>query len=468
MLVNANPLLLLPRRFTRTLVAGLFCLLVSLVSASPAGAADTSTMLSAKDNEQTLSMCGKPNEVAFARGRELLMTEELARNQQLYSYSVSAAYAANCINRMVDYVRTMSDAIDKVMQVSKAVLTAQGDPGSIAAAALTLVATEIMNAVMRQVMNAITNQICNITNELVYAMDSVVKNAICLPQINIPGLNTLGFDVDIKLQMTTCDGWSINPLGVVGQTVQVPDSVNGSALTSRVVQGLPVEGMGGLNYNAIFPPQYRSDSGGGGSDDDLWMDYVAGTDDIEDKTAYGTTPDFSCKSGSTGSKEDFKNALSKYESGGCSNQYTCQTPSGKYRGKYQMGVQLLATLGYVKCSTSQCKGDNWNTISWTGKNGISSLNAYYSGTINGRPAQETIMDDEINTVLSQASYYGLDKYIGQSICGVTITKSGLAASIHLLGIGSMINNLKNQNCGAADGNGTTWMKYAGTLSCFTW
>lgn len=270
-------------RLLRPVAAGLgMVLFITSLQLSPVRAEDTATTIPKPiDNAKTTALCGPANRAPLDRGREMLLLDELAKNEQLYRYSVAASYAANCINRMVDYVHSVQDGIDKIMLVSKAVMAGQGDPASIAAAALVVVATEILNAVLKQIMQQLTNQICNITTELVQAMDSVVKNAICLPQIDIPGLSSLGFTANINLGRTTCDGWSINPAGFIGQTSQVPDSVGGSAMTAPVVNGLPIAGIGGLSYSGVLPPQYRSNSGGGG-DDGLWMDYVAGTEDIVD------------------------------------------------------------------------------------------------------------------------------------------------------------------------------------------
>ena len=122
-----------------------------------------------------------------------------------------------------------------------------------------------------------------------------------------------------------------------------------------------------------------------------------------------------------------------------SGNYSTNTGNGYY-GAYQMGRSALIDVGYMR-------GDG----TWTGKNGINSLEDY----LNTPSAQDAAFLEYGNRNLTYLGNY--QQYIGQTINGVTVTRGGLIAGSHLVGAGGLKDWLTSGgSCTgrAVDGNGT--------------
>lgn len=138
-----------------------------------------------------------------------------------------------------------------------------------------------------------------------------------------------------------------------------------------------------------------------------------------------------------------------------------------FSGLFQFGAPRLETLGVYK------PGTNENLKTWN-KTTLAESPDKWSGTfdIPGFPgvktiqdflqnpdAQEKAFDMHIQEIDQQILKRGLDKYIGQTVQGVHITKEGIEAMAHLGGIGGAENVLQGKYW-PTDENGTTLISYA--------
>ncbi|WP_319471540.1 hypothetical protein [uncultured Pseudodesulfovibrio sp.] len=111
--------------------------------------------------------------------------------------------------------------------------------------------------------------------------------------------------------------------------------------------------------------------------------------------------------------EDYLSTLGKRESSG---KYNIKNTKG-YLGKYQMGSSALTDAGYMKNGK------------WTGKDGIDNEEAF----LNSPEIQEKAIRSFVKKQWSYAKLEGLDKYVGKTINGIKITRSGIIAGVHLKG-----------------------------------
>lgn len=139
-----------------------------------------------------------------------------------------------------------------------------------------------------------------------------------------------------------------------------------------------------------------------------------------------------------------------------------------YAGLYQFGAPLLKDLGLYT------PGQNENLANWS-KTGANAPGKW-SGTFNipGFPDVKTLRDFLANPAAQKAAYdvhtgnmdqqiqtLGLDKYEGQTVGGVPITRAGLHAMIHLAGAeGARVALQTGGRIQVADANGTTPLGYA--------
>jgi hypothetical protein len=143
------------------------------------------------------------------------------------------------------------------------------------------------------------------------------------------------------------------------------------------------------------------------------------------------------------------NALGFKESssvaGGVQN-YTA-TNRANYIGKYQFGAPALITLGYVKSGSLSNEVLN-DPSKWTGKDGLSSKEAYF----NSPQVQEKIMFENLkfnyNILLKNGTITTNDP---------PGKVAGLLATSHLLGAGGATNFARGND--SKDGNGTTGKTY---------
>jgi hypothetical protein len=147
-----------------------------------------------------------------------------------------------------------------------------------------------------------------------------------------------------------------------------------------------------------------------------------------------------------GAYAEFLAALAQRESSGVAskiNQYG-------YAGLYQMGEAALIDAGYYRGDGT--RNNDWRG-GWTGKNGIYSLRDFLATA----PEQTRAITDYHATLWRQIERLGLDRYLGQTVRGVTMTASGLIAGAHLLGAGGLRSCLRGSGC--ADANGTSAFSY---------
>ena len=137
----------------------------------------------------------------------------------------------------------------------------------------------------------------------------------------------------------------------------------------------------------------------------------------------------------------FMNAIAQRESSGRAtvvNQYG-------YAGLYQMGGAALIDAGYKNRDGS-----------WTGRNGVTSMNSYLNNTAAQNDAVQRYWDRQWQT----AQNLGLTQYVGQTVGGVQVTESGLIAAMHLGGPGNVQNFLKSGGSTVfKDANGTAITSY---------
>ena len=135
--------------------------------------------------------------------------------------------------------------------------------------------------------------------------------------------------------------------------------------------------------------------------------------------------------------------IGKSESGG---NYQAVNTIG-YVGKYQFGYQALQTYGYVKKSCLNNAALN-NSNSWTGKNGIDSLQTW----LNSPGEQENAMFS-----YTKGNYNSMCKLGAISDEQNAADVGGMCAVAHLLGPGGAKNYRNGGN--AADAYGTTGSTY---------
>lgn len=139
-----------------------------------------------------------------------------------------------------------------------------------------------------------------------------------------------------------------------------------------------------------------------------------------------------------------------------------------YAGLYQFGAPLLNTLGLYQPGA----GENLQSWSKTGKDAPGK----WGGTFNipGFPTVKTLDDFMANPAAQRAAYQastayydrefadrGMDKYIGKTIQGTTITRDGLYAMAHLGGVGGAQSALvTGGGSDARDANGSSVLSYA--------
>lgn len=143
----------------------------------------------------------------------------------------------------------------------------------------------------------------------------------------------------------------------------------------------------------------------------------------------------------------FLEALGTRESSG---QYQAKNQYG-YLGKYQLGTPALQDAGFLD--------DEGNWTELAGRYDIFSEEDF----LRSAEGQEAAIRTYHKKVSGYILRYGLDQFLGREYCGVTVTRSGLLAACHLVGVGSMKNAL-SQNLPAEDANGVLASEYMGMFS----
>jgi hypothetical protein len=143
-------------------------------------------------------------------------------------------------------------------------------------------------------------------------------------------------------------------------------------------------------------------------------------------------------------------ALAKSESGG---NHSVVNRQG-YSGKYQFGEAAATAAGFYE------PDDNPNDNKWNGKfknlPGVSS----YQDFLKNQAAQDQAFNMHQTHLDTEIEGRGLDKYIGQTVGGVPITRDGLVAMMHLGGPGGTEKFLRtNGQYNPADSGGTKLSDY---------
>lgn len=129
----------------------------------------------------------------------------------------------------------------------------------------------------------------------------------------------------------------------------------------------------------------------------------------------------------SGDYGNFLDALAMRES---SDNYTKVNRYG-YLGRYQMGRSALEDAGFCH------EGGGWTELA-------NSYGIYDREDFLNCPAgQDAAVKAYHTKVCDYIRHYGLEKYIGTTYCGVTVTRSGLLAACHLVGVGAMIDGLRS-------------------------
>ena len=161
------------------------------------------------------------------------------------------------------------------------------------------------------------------------------------------------------------------------------------------------------------------------------------------------------------SYQAFLDALAKSESGG---RYYIEN-SGHYLGKYQMGEAALNDLGYFQ-STDNIFDNNY-IGKWTGKNGVTSKNAF----LKNPKAQEAAIREYMKILWGYLKSNNSINYNGNIINRIKITKSGLLGASFLVGAADVKTYLiTDGKVVSKDGNGvsleTYLKKFAGYHTSF--
>ncbi len=152
----------------------------------------------------------------------------------------------------------------------------------------------------------------------------------------------------------------------------------------------------------------------------------------------------------TKEEKEFMDALGHRES---SDNYQKISKYG-YLGRYQFGEAALEELGYFKKTKKYWGPKNHWVGEWTGKNNIFSKEDF----LNSHLVQDIAAKELFLINWRYIRHKGLHDFIGKEVQGIKITKSGLIAGVHLLGVGGLYDFLIHQKQ-VKDGLGTEIQEY---------
>lgn len=145
--------------------------------------------------------------------------------------------------------------------------------------------------------------------------------------------------------------------------------------------------------------------------------------------------------------DDFLDALAMRESSG---NYEAVNRFG-YLGRYQLGGLALQDAGF------QDESGNWTELA--ASFGVSSDDDFLASP----KAQEEAVRAYHGKLCGYIRACGLESYIGTEYCGVKVTKSGLLAACHLVGVKALCNALERGEP-VFDGNGVPASEYMDLFS----
>ena len=140
--------------------------------------------------------------------------------------------------------------------------------------------------------------------------------------------------------------------------------------------------------------------------------------------------------------DDFRNDLGMRES---TDNYAAVNRF-HYLGRYQLGSPALKDAGF------QDEQGGWTALA--NSYGIYSEQDF----LNSHEGQDAAVTAYHTKLCAYLRANELDDYIGTTYCGVRVTKSGLLAACHLVGIGSLIRGLESGQA-VYDGNGVSAAEY---------
>jgi hypothetical protein len=149
-------------------------------------------------------------------------------------------------------------------------------------------------------------------------------------------------------------------------------------------------------------------------------------------------------------RQDLASALARSESGGKPGVVNKEG----YSGKYQFGEAAATEAGFYT------PDDNPNDNKWNGtfKN-LPGVNSYQD-FLKNQDAQDQAFNMHQTHLSAEIDGRGLDKYIGQTVGGVPITRDGLVAMMHLGGPAGTEKFLKTNGAyNPGDSNGTRLSDY---------
>ena len=151
--------------------------------------------------------------------------------------------------------------------------------------------------------------------------------------------------------------------------------------------------------------------------------------------------------------QQYLDALAIKESSG---DHFVQNSSG-YTGKYQMGEAAMVALGiYKETKNVNYYNNDWSGIFKKNKFGITSLWDYRTSP----EKQDQLIVAYKKIEWGYIKHFKLDEYVGKTINGIKITKSGMLAGTHLVGIGGLKVFLESNGTKIPkDGNNTPITEY---------
>lgn len=151
-----------------------------------------------------------------------------------------------------------------------------------------------------------------------------------------------------------------------------------------------------------------------------------------------------------GTYQDFLDAIRFQES---SDRYDQVNP-GRFLGAYQLGEAVLTTLGYVRSDSNSSNNDY--SGGWTGLNGINSRQDF----LDSHEVQDQAVKDHFSVLWQYIRNYDDEFYTQQTLNGVFLTRSGMLAGAHLVGVGALDRFIKSGGFDIAlDGNGKSIVDY---------
>jgi hypothetical protein len=155
---------------------------------------------------------------------------------------------------------------------------------------------------------------------------------------------------------------------------------------------------------------------------------------------------------------EFMSALRNTENAGHYGDF--MAPDTDYFGAYQMDVGALHSSGMLTNES-----DGISSTNWTGVDGVSSLDDWYSNVNN---CQDKAFLRWIFTLWGENRQYNYEHYAGSTLNGAALTMSGMVAAAHLVGSPRFVGQFlaSGGTTIPEDGNGTAVTEYLDLMGNF--